>query len=684
MRYLQILAKGATHENVLSRDQPMKSNISHRSHCSNERMIHTFKKRFWICLLLTIPLLESILDSSYKFQERIAFPGKIYFLFSIATTIFLYGGIVFLRGSFNELRNRSPGMMTLVTLGISIGYIYSTATIFGLQGKLLFLELATLIDIMLLGHWIEMHAISTAGKSLRALTKLLPTKVHKLSKDGTISDIALKDLQKNDTVLVKPGEKIPADGIIIKGISTINESMLTGESIPVAKQKNNPVIGGSVNGEGTLTIKVEKTGSESFISEMIKLIYSAQQSKSHTQTIADKAAVYLTIIAMISGIVTFCIWTIFFHESISFALERTVSVMLITCPHALGLAIPLVVTVSTSLAAKHGLFIRNRTAFEQARKLNIIVFDKTGSLTTGNFSITNTMLISKKYRTDEILSYASALASQSSHPIAKAISESVASSKKIETAVSIPGKGIKGNVDGKEIALVGYSYLKENQYDFDNQKIAHLEQEGKTVVYLLINHTLIAAVALADTLRESSKETIETFKKMGITCIMITGDRSLTANWVGNKLGIDTVMAQLLPQEKVEKIKQLKRKDTTVAMVGDGINDAPALTEADIGIAIGTGTDLTIETADIILMRSDPLDIISIYRLAKSTCNKMMQNIAWATGYNIIAIPIAAGMLYKYGIVLSPQWAAIIMSCSTIICAINAQTLSMPAHRHHP
>lgn len=530
---------------------------------------------------------------------------------------------------------------------------------------------------MLLGHWIEMRSVMGAGKALDELAKLMPLKAHKVSQDGSLIDISIGELQHNDVILVKPGEKIPADGIIIKGTSNVNESMLTGESTPAEKNEHDQVVGGSINGDGSLTIKVDKTGKETFLSQIMDLVKTTQESKSKTQDIANYAAYWLTMIAIGAGALAFFFWYFLSNQTLSFSLERTVSVMVITCPHALGLAVPLVVSVSTALAAGNGLLIRNRAAFERARNINAIVFDKTGTLTKGEFGVTDTIVLSENYSKEEILQLAAAVESNSEHPIAKGIVNAVEKPNAVKNFKSIPGRGAQGIVEGKLIHTVSPRYLQEHNLSQENTQIDRMNQEGKTVIYVLADEKVIGAIAVADLIRQESKQAIAEFQKMEIKCFMLTGDDEKVANWVAQEIGLDEVMAEVLPQQKSEKIKEIQQRGLIIAMAGDGVNDAPALAQADVGIAIGSGTDIAIETADIILVKSSPLDALALITLAKTTYNKMIQNLIWATGYNVLAIPVAAGALYHYGILLSPALAAILMSLSTIICAINAKMLTM-------
>jgi len=646
---------------------------AHEGH--HEHMVQDFKRRFWISLILTVPILilSPMIQAFLGLKAFLSFPGDIYFLFAISSGVFFYGGWPFLHGLYNELKSKSPGMMTLIAIAIIVAYLYSSAIAFGLTGKLFFWELATLIDIMLLGHWIEMKSIMGAGRALEELAKLMPSNAHKIMPDKSIQDVLVSDLHPDDLVLVKPGEKIPADGQVIEGESSVNESMLTGESTPVTKSKGGEAIGGSINGEGSLTLQVKKMGKDSYLSQVIKLVKEAQESKSKTQDLANRAALWLTIVALVAGSLTFLIWMLFTSQSLAFAMERTVTVMVITCPHALGLAVPLVVAASTAIGASKGLLIRNRAAFEEARKTNAIVFDKTGTLTEGKFGVTDILVFEGDEKT--LLTLAASVEVHSEHPIAKAIASSVEKTEEVQDFKAIPGKGAEGKVLGKNVKTVSPGYLKENQISMEDERITKFNAEGKTVIFVLIDGKLSGAIALADIIRPESKEAIQKLKEMKIRCMMLTGDNEQVAKWVSDQLVLDEYIAQVLPPQKKDKIAEVQSRGFFVAMTGDGVNDAPALAQADVGIAVGAGTDVALETADIILVRSNPLDIVHITELSRATYKKMIQNLIWATGYNVFAIPIAAGVLYKIGIVLSPAVAAIFMSLSTVICAVNAQML---------
>jgi len=644
-------------------------------HDHHAMMVADFRKRFWVSLIITVP----VLILSPVIQEwtgiSIRFTGDIYVLFALSSFVFFYGGYPFLRGLFDELRSRTPGMMTLVSTAITTAYVYSSAVVFGLRGEVFFWELVTLIDVMLLGHWLEMRSVMGASKALEELARLMPSQAHKLMPDGSVKDVPLEDLRVSDRVLVKPGEKIPADGVVAEGETSVNESMLTGESRPVPKSQGAQVIGGSINGEGSVTVEVKKTGSESFLSQVIALVKEAQESKSRTQDLANRAALWLTVIALAGGAVTFSVWLFIMNRDITFALERSVTVMVIACPHALGLAVPLVVAISTTLSARNGLLIRNRTAFERARSIQAVVFDKTGTLTEGRFGVTDVILFDDIRDEKELLKYAASVEARSEHPIAKGIVSSSGEVFPVEGFRAIPGKGAEGKVNGRDVKVVSPGYLREQNIQITDERIERLSSQGKTVVFVIIGERLKGAVALADIIRPESKRAVFMLKEMGIKCMMLTGDNRQVARWVAEEVGLDEYFAEVLPQEKTEKIKEIQARGLTVAMTGDGVNDAPALAQADVGIAIGAGTDVAVETADIILVRSNPLDVVAVIGLARATYRKMVQNLAWATGYNTFAIPLAAGVLYQAGILLTPAMGALLMSLSTVIVAINARLL---------
>ena len=653
------------------------STAEHNEHHAHQ--ISDFRRRFWISLVLTVPILalSPTIQGFLHLGDTLKFRGDIYLLFGLASIVFFYGGLPFLRGIFEELKARRPGMMTLIAVAISTAYGYSAAVVFGLAGSIFFWELATLVDIMLLGHWIELKSVMGASRALEELARLMPPEAHKQMADGSVRDVPLSELVVNDRVIVKPGEKIPADGQVLEGETSVNEAMLTGESKPVPKKPQAEVIGGSINGEGSITIEVRKTGKDSFLAQVVNLVRQAQHSKSRTQDLADRAAIGLTLVALAGGALTLFVWLGIMNRDFAFALERTVTVMVIACPHALGLAVPLVVAVSTALAARNGLLVRNRTAFEMARKIQAIVFDKTGTLTEGRFGITDTVVLSDDVTEKEILALAASVEIRSEHPIAKAIAASSADIHPVEGFRAIPGKGAEGTVAGKDVKVVGPGYLREQNIDMRDQGVSGLASEGKTVVFVMVDGGLKGAIALGDIVRPESKRAISSLRAMGIKCMMLTGDNKQVANWVSEQIGLDEYFAGVLPQEKADKIKEVQERGLIVAMTGDGVNDAPALAQADVGIAIGAGTDVAIETADIILVKSNPMDVVSAIRLGRATYRKMVQNLAWATGYNVVAIPLAAGALYGSGILLTPALGAVLMSVSTVIVAINARFLRL-------
>ncbi|WP_404454114.1 copper-translocating P-type ATPase [Virgibacillus necropolis] len=663
------------HEHHKNHEENQNHHGSHGHHDHHAHMMEDFKKRFYISLLLTIPILvlSPMIQDAINVNWR--FTGDLYILFGLSTIVFFYGGWPFLKGMTDEVKQKEPGMMTLIAMAIIVAYGYSSLTVFGVEGRNFFWELATLIDIMLIGHWIEMKSVMGATSSLEQLVELMPNTAHRIKENDETEDVKVADLNNGDLVLIKPGEKIPADGTIKKGRSEIDESMLTGESLPVLKDTEEEVIGGSVNGEGSLTISIEKTGEESYLSQVITMVREAQASRSHTQDLSDRMAKWLFYIAMGAGVVTFISW-IFVGPSLSYALERTVTVMVIACPHALGLAAPLVVAKSTTLAAKSGLLIRKRSSFEGARNIDTVIFDKTGTLTLGEFGVSD-VVSSGDLSKEEIVKFTASLESQSEHPIAKGIVK-YAKEQNIEYPQpngfeSLTGKGIQGEVDNKNVKVVSPGYLKDEQINFDQSKFQPLSAEGKTISFLLINDKLEGFVALADQIKESSKEAIAQLKSMNVESMMLTGDSQKVAQWVGKQLNLDAITAEVLPDEKADFVKKVQKEGKRVAMTGDGVNDAPALANADLGIAIGAGTDVAMETADIVLVESNPKDVVNILDLSKATYRKMIQNLWWAAGYNIIAIPLAAGILFPVGIVLSPAVGALLMSLSTVVVAINAR-----------
>ncbi|MCB2212291.1 copper-translocating P-type ATPase [bacterium] len=650
----------------------------HDHHDHHAMMIRDFRRRFWVSIVLTLPILAlaPMIQQWLGLGDAIAFPGDSWVMFALSTALFFYGGWPFLKGMFSELGERNPGMMTLIGFAISVAFGYSAAVNLGLSGHTFFWELATLIDVMLLGHWIEMRSVMGASRALEELSKLMPSTTTRVNEDGSTEEVSIKDLNSGDIVLVKPGEKIPADGAVVDGKSSVNEAMITGESVPVTKQESDEVIGGSVNGEGSLKVEVKGTGEDSYLSRMVNLVRDAQASKSKTQNFADRAARWLTAIALSSGTITFAAWLIFSDENVTFAMARAVTVMVIACPHALGLAIPLVVAVSTAQSAKNGLLIRNRNAFERARDLQAIIFDKTGTLTLGEFGVTDTVPFGEQYGEDDVLRLAAAVESESEHPLAKGIVDAVDETPQVKEFNSIAGTGAEGDVDGKHVQVVRPSFLEENGMQLDRQdKLDELAGQGKTVVVVIVDDQPVGAIALADIIRDESKEAVKLLKSMNFRTIMLTGDNKQVAEYVAGEIGIDDVFAEVRPDGKADKVKEVQKDGTITAMVGDGVNDAPALATADVGIAIGAGTDVAAETADVILVRDNPLDAASVVRFSRATYKKMIQNLWWATGYNAIAIPLAAGVLFWAGIILNPAVGAALMSVSTVVVAINARLL---------
>jgi Cu2+-exporting ATPase len=636
-----------------------------------------FLRRFWMCLILTVPVLLLSEMIQHWFGFHISFPGDKYVLLLLGTIIYVYGGMPFLKGMVSETRDKAIGMMTLVALAITVAFIYSTAVVFGLRGMDFFWELATLIDIMLLGHWLEMRSTMAASKALESLIALLPSKVH-VEKENGVVDIELKDLKNGDVALIKPGEKIPADGLVIEGSSYVNESMLTGESLPVKKEKETKVIGGAINGDGSLKVKITGTGEDSYLNKVINMVQSAQAAKSNTQNLADKVAKWLTVISITVGIATFIYW-FSVEQNLAFALERMVTVMVTACPHALGVAIPLVVAISTTASASHGLLIRNRTAFENARNLTTIIFDKTGTLTKGSHEVQKIVPLSNEFNESDLLQYAASVQQNSEHHIANGILRQLKEKSlalwRVENFNYIQGIGVSGIVNGKNVLSVGPNYFKQNNISFPAIP-KEIDEKIETISFLLIDDKPAGIITLADSIRDTSKEAIDELKEMKIKSFLLTGDNDKIASAVAGKLGMDGYLANVLPHEKQTKLKEFQQKGEIVAMTGDGVNDAPALAQADVGIAVGSGTDVAAETADIILVNSDPKDVVQMIAFGKATYKKMIQNLAWAVGYNVVAIPLAAGVLYPY-FTLSPAMGAVLMSLSTVIVAVNARLLRL-------
>lgn len=647
------------------------SHAGHDKHAGNH--ITDFWKRFVICMVVTIP----VLALSHMIQQLLgfsfSFAGDKYVLAVLSAFIFIYGGYPFLKGLYDEVKDKAIDMMTLIGVAITVAWAYSVAITFGLEGMDFYWEMATLIDIMLIGHYFEMKSVTGASRSLELLVKMMPATAH-LVRDGNIEDVRTDKLKKDDLVMVKPGEKIPVDGIVTEGESYVDESMLTGESKPVKKEEGIKVIGGAVNGNGSLTIQVLSSGKDSYLNKVVKLVEDAQKVKSKTQNFADRAARILTFIALGGGVLTLAIWLLAGYPFV-FALERMVTVMVISCPHALGLAVPLVVAISTLASAQKGLLIRNRTAFENARLITTIIFDKTGTLTKGSHELQEIKVLQTEYDERELLRLAAALEQYSEHYIAAGVIRKV---KELDLSVPtaeqfnyLPGMGLEGIVDGKQIKVVGPKYLQEQGIDSPTE----LQDVTGTIVYVMIDKEIAGALVFADQVREESFAAIQVLKESGIKNLLLTGDNEVVAGKVNDTLKMDGFIANVLPHEKSEKVKELQASGEYVAMTGDGVNDAPALAQADVGIAVGSGTDVAAETADIILVNSNPKDIASLILFGKATYRKMIQNLWWAAGYNILAIPLAAGILFPWGIMLSPAIGAVLMSLSTIVVAVNAQLL---------
>ncbi|MBL7783941.1 MAG: cadmium-translocating P-type ATPase [Saprospiraceae bacterium] len=665
---------------------PANQDTSHHAHHSSMGSSHGdhdkhaghsvegFRQKFWLSLALTVPILLLSDMIQHLLGFHLDFPGRKWVLFALSSLLFAYGNQPFLVGAITELRHRAPGMMTLIALATTVAFVYSVAVTFGLPGMDFYWELATLIVVMLLGHWIEMKTISGASRALEMLVSLMPAEAHIVQDDGSVQDHPVQHLQPGNVVLIKANEKIPADGEVVEGESSVNESMLTGESQPVIKTIGAKVIAGAVNGNSTLKIRVTSAGQDSYLQKVVRMVQEAQSGKSKTQNLADRAAQWLTFVAIGAGVLTLGYW-LWAGQTTAFALERMVTVMVIACPHALGLAIPLVVAISTALSAQHGLLIRNRTAFENARNVTAIIFDKTGTLTEGAFGVNRTASVSPEYKDTDVLQFAASLEQNSEHPIAQGIiryakEERVFLLEVIEFQ-SLTAQGIQGKINNKEVMVVSPNYLKSKGIALPK---AAQSNAAETVVFVLVGSQLAGFIALSDRLRKTSAAAVAAFQKDGVKVIMATGDNKQVADSVQRELKLDEVFAEVLPHQKVEVVESLQAKGEFVVMTGDGVNDAPALAKADVGIAVGSGTDVAAETADIILVNSDPQDILRLIRFGKATYRKMLQNLFWATAYNLIAIPVAAGLFYP-NLMISPAFGAVLMSVSTIVVALNAQLL---------
>jgi Cu2+-exporting ATPase len=640
-----------------------------------------FRDKFWISLLLTIPTLVwgHMLQRAFTFSPP-RIPGAEWIPAVFGTAVFLYGGTPFIKGGIRELRDRAPGMMTLIALAISVAFAFSAAVTLGFPGMPLWEELATLVTIMLLGHWIEMRSINQAQGAVKELAKLLPNVAVRVTGDR-LEEVPIDQLREGDVILVRPGARVPADGIVREGASSVDESMLTGESRPVDKKPEDKVIAGTVNASGSLRVAVTGTGEKTALAGIMRLVEQAQSSRSRAQAVADRAAFILTMVALVAGILTLAVWLLLMPGNPAFAVERMVTVLVIACPHALGLAVPLVIAISTTLGARNGLLVRDRRGLEEARNVTSVVFDKTGTLTLGEHRVVDIAPV-EGTTADDALRLAAAVERDSEHPIARALQKSAAEhGLKVPASTDfsyIPGRGIHATVEGRPLATGGPNMLAAMKLELEpslREFVDRASVRGQATVFLIEGQRVIAAFAIADAVRPESREAVDRLHRDGIEVVMITGDAKPVADAVAQELGIDKVFAQVLPEEKAKRIEELQAQGKKVAMVGDGVNDAPALVTANVGIAIGAGTEVAVEAGDIVLVRSDPRDVPRIVALSRATYRKMIQNLWWAAGYNIVAIPLAAGVLASQGIVLSPAVGAVLMSASTVIVAINAQLL---------
>jgi Cu2+-exporting ATPase len=668
----------SSNNNKLSQSSPS-HHTGHNQHIGHN--VEMFRNKFWVCLIISIPVLlwDPMIQQWFKYQLP-SFPGSNFIPAVFGTIVFIYGGWVFLQGAYQELAHKTPGMMTLISLAINVAFFYSIAVMLGLKGHTLWWELATLISIMLLGHWIEMRSISQAQGALQELAKLLPDTAILLTDDESTQEVLVEQLQEGDLILIRPGASIPADGMVQSGKSSVNEAMITGESKPVEKKQGERVLAGTVNGESSLRVKVAGIGEKTALAGIMRLVEQAQSSRSRAQALADRAAFYLTLVAIGSGLITLIGWLLS-GSTLDFAITRVVTVLVIACPHALGLAIPLVIAISTTLGARNGLLIRDRRGLEEARNLDIVVFDKTGTLTMGEHRVFQTVT-DKNINNQEALRLAAAVERDSEHPIARALQKS-AEAAGIEIPPSqnfraIPGQGVQAQVEGREFQVGGPSLLKSKNLNIPkefNDASTQFGESGQAAIFLVEGDKVLAVFAIADAIRPESYEAVKELQQDGIEIAMLTGDSHAVANNVGKELGINLIFSQVLPEDKAKKIQDLQKQGKRVAMVGDGVNDAPALATADVSIAIGAGTDVAVEAGDVVLVRSDPRDIPRIIKLSKATYQKMIQNLWWAAGYNIIALPLAAGALAWADIILAPAVGAVLMSASTVIVSINAQIL---------
>jgi len=683
-RHVDNLIAHGNHSPVRKHEEGKHSNhqgTEHKGHDGHTGHVEMFRRRFWISLLLSIPVLvfsPTLQDwLGYSLPE---FPGSSWITPVFSIIVFLYGGLLFLRMAIPELRNRQPGMMTLISLAISVAFVYSLGTLFIESGTGFFWELVTLIDVMLLGHWLENRSVRQASRALDELAELMPDTAERIQSDGEIEEVPLADLKIDDLILIRPGASVPADGEIESGESEVNESMITGESKPVKKTPGNEVIGGALNGDGSLRVRVTATGEETALAGIMRLVEEAQESKSNTQVLADRAAGWLFYAAIAVALITALAWILAEGFGVD-VIKRVATVLVIACPHALGLAIPLVVAITTSIGANNGILVRDRLALENSRAMDIVIFDKTGTLTRGEFGVVDMATIGD-WEDEKSLALAASVESDSEHTIARGIRSAAEEQGLEEMEVSdfeaIKGHGVKARWEGRDVYVGGPQLLNKLEIDPPNELQTFIEktnQKGQTVVHLIVDGELRSSLALADVIRSESKEVVKKLHEMDIEVAMLTGDSEAVARSVAEELSIDRYFAEILPEDKDQKVKELQDKGMKVAMVGDGVNDAPALTRADVGIAIGSGTDVAVESAGIILVKSNPLDVVKMISLSHASHRKMIQNLWWAAGYNIIALPLAAGVLAPFGFLLSPAVGALLMSLSTVIVAINAQTL---------